>query len=314
MELAVRHRSPKTADAYVAWVKRFILFHGRRHPATMGKAEVSSFLSSLATERGVSASTQNQALAALMFLYSDVLGRELPWLADLVYARRPLRLPVVLTKDEVAAVLSKMRGTTALAASLLYGAGLRLLECVTLRVKDVDFAQRRLIVRRGKGQRDRVALLPERLIQPLEGHLAKVREQHASDLESGAGTVELPHALRVKYPTAKSEWAWQWVFPATRTYVHQATGERRRHHLHETVMQRAVRAAVKAAGITKPASCHTFRHSFATALLQAGYDIRTIQQLLGHRDVRTTMIYTHVVERGPYGVRSPFDGLDGVRE
>jgi site-specific recombinase XerD len=252
MELAVRHRSPSTAEAYVAWVKRFILFHGRRHPATMGKAEVSAFLSSLATERGVSASTQNQALAALMFLYGDVLGRELPWLADLVYAKRPLRLPVVLTKDEVAAVLSKMRGTTALAASLLYGAGLRLLECVTLRVKDVDFAQRRLIVRRGKGQRDRVALLPERLIQPLEGHLAKVREQHASDL--------------------------------------------------------------KAAGITKPASCHTFRHSFATALLQAGYDIRTMQQLLGHRDVRTTMIYTHVVDRGPYGVRSPFDGLDGDRE
>jgi integron integrase len=279
----------------------------------MGKAEVSAFLSNLATQRGVSASTQNQALAALMFLYSDVLGRDLPWLADLVYAKRPLRLPVVLSKDEVAAVLSKMRGTTALATSLLYGAGLRLLECLTLRVKDVDFNQRRLVVRRGKGQKDRLALLPERLTRPLECHLAKVREQHASDLEGGAGCVELPHALRVKYPNAGKEWVWQWVFPATRNHVHEATGERRRHHLHETVMQRAVRAAVKAAGITKPASCHTFRHSFATALLQAGYDIRTIQQLLGHRDVRTTMIYTHVVDRGPYGVRSPLDGLDGER-
>ena len=310
-ELAVRHRSSKTADAYVGWVKRFILFHERRHPATMGKAEVSAFLSSLATERDVSASTQNQALAALMFLYSEVLGRELPWLADMVYAKRPLRLPVVLTKHEVSAVLSKMSGTTGLVASLLYGAGLRLLECLTLRVKDVDFSQRRLLVRRGKGQKDRVALLPGRLMRPLESHLAKVREQHQNDLERGAGYVELPHALRVKYPKARTEWPWQWVFPATRTHVHEATGERRRHHLHETVMQRAFRAAVKAAGITKPASCHTFRHSFATALLQAGYDIRTIQQLLGHRDVRTTMIYTHVVDRGPYGVRSPLDGLVG---
>ena len=221
----------------------------------------------------------------------------------------PVRVPVVMTKQEVAAVLSKMKGTPRLVASLLYGSGLRLLECLTLRVKDVDFAGRQLVVRRGKGQKDRVGLLPDRLVGALELHLERMRKQHEKDVAAGAGFVDLPRALRVKYPRAATEWRWQWVFPATRLYGDERTGERRRHHLHETALQRAVRAAVAASGLTKQVSCHTFRHSFATGLLEAGYDIRTIQQLLGHRDVRTTMIYTHVLNRGPYGVRSPFDGL-----
>lgn len=305
--LATRHYSPKTADAYVAWTRRFVLFHGKRHPANLGPEDVAAFLSDLATRHGVSASTQNQALAALLFLYSKVLGKDLGSVRDIVPAKRPARLPVVMTRNEVAAVLSRLAGVDHLMACLLYGSGLRLLECARLRVKDVDFGGNQLIVRRGKGARDRATLLPRSVIEPLKHHLREVRAQHLGDLARGAGFVQLPGALRTKYPNAPREWAWQWVFPATRTYLDEKTGERRRHHRHETVLQRAVREAVGLAGIPKPVSCHTFRHSFATHLLEAGYDIRTIQRLLGHRDVRTTMIYTHVLQRGPLGVASPLD-------
>jgi integron integrase len=307
--LVLRHYSPKTAEVYVNWARRFILFHGRRHPSEMGEPEVSAFLSSLAIQGRVSASTQNQALAALLFLYTEVLKVDLGWVNEVVHAKRPARLPAVLSPAEVARVFSKLHGTPLLMASLLYGSGLRLLECVRLRVKDLDFDAGQVMVRRGKGQRDRATLLPQSLVSPLQAHLAHVRRQHEAALENGAGFVELPDSLRSKYPNAPREWAWQWVFPATRTYVDSKTGERRRHHLHETVLQRAVRGALRAADIPKAASCHTLRHSFATHLLQGGYDIRTIQKLLGHRDVRTTMIYTHVVNRGPFGVKSPLDGI-----
>jgi len=306
-ELVLGHYSPKTIDAYVAWIRRFILFHNRRHPSELNAPEVSAFLSNLARERRVSASTQNQALAALLFLYTHVLRCELGPLSDLVRARRPQRLPVVMTRAEVAAVLSELRGVEHLMASLLYGAGLRLIECATLRVKDIDFAAGRLIIRRGKGSKDRVTLLPHALVVPLQAQLRAVRAQHLADLAEGAGYVDLPYALGIKYPGASREWGWQWVFPATRKYVHAPSQERRRHHLHETVLQRAVRVAVAAAGVVTRASCHTFRHSFATHLLEAGYDIRTIQTLLGHRDVRATMVYTHVLNRGPFGVKSPLD-------
>src|SRR5437016_983599 len=279
-------------------------------PGRDGAAEVSRFLSSLAVEGKVSASTQNQALAALLFLYGPVLGVELPWLDDLVRAVRPERLPVVLSRDEVRAVLLALRGTSRLMAVLLYGAGLRLLECARLRVKDLDFAANQIVVRSGKADRDRVTILPAVVRPALERQLAGVSAQHERDLRAGAGWVELPHALARKYPDAGREWAWQWIFPATRTYTERTTGQRRRHHLlHETVVQRAVHRAVREAGLIKPASCHTFRHSFATHLLEDGYDIRTVQELLGHRDVRTTMIYTHVLNRAPAAVRSPLDGL-----
>jgi integron integrase len=257
----------------------------------------------------VSASTQNQALAALLFLYSEVLGRELGNLQDIVHAKRPVRLPVVMTEDEVAAVLSKLRGTWRLMASLLYGSGLRLLECVSLRVKDIDFGNGQILIRRGKGQRDRLGLLPQALREPLATHLTTVHARHQADLSEGAGHVELPSSLGVKYPNASREWPWQWVFPAARRYLDPLTGQQRRHHVHETALQRAVRAAAVAAALGKPVSCHTFRHSFATHLLEAGYDIRTIQKLLGHQDVRTTMIYTHVVKRGPLAVKSPLDRM-----
>ncbi|HEY7372150.1 MAG TPA: integron integrase [Polyangia bacterium] len=305
--LRARHYSPRTEESYVAWIRRFILFHGRRHPADLGEPEVTSFLSALATERHVSASTQNQALAALLFLYQSVLDREIAWLEGVIHAKRPERLPVVLSRGEVARVLAAMRNAEQLCASLIYGAGLRLLEALQLRVKEVDFAGQQLIVRDGKGRKDRVTLLPATLQPRLRAHLDRMRDQHASDLCAGAGFVQLPDALRVKYPSAPREWLWQWVFPASRLYVDRVTGERRRHHLHETVIQRAVRRAAHAAGIAKAVSPHALRHSFATHLLESGSDIRTIQQLLGHKDVSTTMIYTHVLRRGPLGVRSPLD-------
>ena len=307
--LRVRHYSRRTERAYVGWIRRYILFHGKRHPAEMGADEVTRFLSALAVEGGVSASTQNQALAALLFLYSAVLRVELPWLQDLVRASRPRRLPVVLSRDEVRAVLLALRGTTRLMAVVLYGSGLRLLECARLRVKDVDFGANQIVVRSGKGDRDRATLLPAAIRSALQRQIERVRIQHERDLRAGAGWVELPNALLRTYPNAGRELSWQWVFPATRLYTEPATGQRRRHHLHESVMQRAVHRAVREAGINKPASCHTFRHSFATHLLEDGYDIRTVQELLGHRDVRTTMIYTHVVNRGPGAVRSPLDAL-----
>ncbi len=309
--MRLRHLSPRTEQAYLHWMRRFFTYHRGRHPAELGPEHVTAFLSSLATTGRVSSSTQNQALAALLFLYRDVLGHDLPWLDDVVRAKAPVHLPVVLSRDEVRAVLSHLHGTPRLMAALLYGSGLRLLECCRLRVKDVEFARHQLTVRRGKGDKDRVTMLPAALEGPLAEHLRQVKAQHARDLAAGAGWVELPGALARKLPNAGREWPWQWVFPATRTYLEPATGQRRRHHLHETVVQQAVRRAVQAAGLAKRATCHTFRHSFATHLLEDGSDIRTVQELLGHRDVSTTMIYTHVLNRGPAGVRSPVDRLWG---
>jgi integron integrase len=255
----------------------------------------------------VSATTQNQALSALLYLYRAVLHLDMGWLEGVVRAKKPVRLPVVLTRQEVAAILGRLRGTDWLMAALLYGAGLRLMECARLRIKDVDFARNEITVRDGKGGKDRVTLLPASVRQPLRAHLERVHQQHQEDLRHGQGTVALPGALARKYPNAARDWGWQWVFPATRFYRDTATGHLRRHHLHESVLQRAVRQAVLKAGIAKPASCHTLRHSFATHLLEGGYDIRTIQELLGHSDVSTTMIYTHVLNRGGRGVQSPLD-------
>ena len=307
--IRTRHYSRRTEKAYVHWIKRYIFFHGKRHPAEMGAPEVTAFLTSLAVHDKVAASTQNQALSALLFLYREVLGVELPWLDDVVRAKRPQYLPVVLTRDEVRAVLQRLDGVPRLMALLLYGAGLRLLECCRLRVKDVDFATNQIVIRDGKGHKDRVTMLPAAVKAALTAHLEGAREQHQADLRHGAGWVELPGALLRKYPNAGREWGWQWVFPATRIYVERVTGQRRRHHLHESVLQRAVKDAVRAARIAKPATCHTFRHSFATHLLEESHDIRTVQELLGHQDVSTTMIYTHVLNRGPAGVQSPADRM-----
>ncbi len=306
-----RHYSPRTERAYVGWVRRFILFHGQRDPAKMGEPDISRFLSSLATEDRVSASTQNQALSALLFLYQEVLRRDLEWLKDVIRAKRPIRLPVVLTRQEVEAVLDEVRGTPWLMASLMYGSGLRLMECCRLRVKDVDLARVEIIVRDGKGAKDRVTVLPATLREPLVSHLDQVFRLHQQDLRRGRGRAPLPGGLVRKYPNAPKEWGWQWVFPATRFYCERGTGMMYRHHLHESVVQRSVKAAVRAARIPKPASCHTLRHSFATHLLESGYDIRTIQELLGHSDVGTTMIYTHVLNRGGRGVTSPLDEPGG---
>jgi integron integrase len=312
MALRARRGSRRTEKAYVGWIRRYILFHDKRHPAEMGGAEVTQFLSWLAAEKNVAASTQNQALSALLFLYRNVLEIDLPWLDDVVRAKRSERLPVVLTREEVRAVIHELHGTPRLMAVLLYGAGLRLMECARLRIKDVDFATNQIVVRSGKGDKDRVTMLPVSVKTSLAAHLQAARLQHETDLRHGAGWVELPWALARKHPNAGREWVWQWAFPATRTYVDRVTGQRRRHHLHESVLQRAVNQAVRRVGITKPATCHTFRHSFATHLLEDGQDIRTVQELLGHRDVSTTMIYTHVLNRGPAGVRSPADRLLGL--
>jgi integron integrase len=306
-ELRVRRYSPRTEEAYAHWVRRFVLFHGKRHPAGLGGPEIAAFLSHLACVERVAAATQNQALNALAFLYREVLCQPLGELQGIVRAQRPRSLPVVLSRDEVQALLARLEGEAWLAASLLYGAGLRLLECMTLRVKDVDLAAREIRVRRAKGGRDRVVPLPDACSAPLRAQLDRVRAIHEADLRAGFGAVALPDALARKKPGAAREWGWQWVFPATRRYADPSGRTERRHHLHETVVQRAVRRALRAAGIAKPASCHTLRHSFATHLLAAGYDIRTVQELLGHRSVQTTMIYTHVLNRGGRGVRSPLD-------
>jgi integron integrase len=310
--IRARHYSRRTEKAYVAWIRRYIFFHGKRHPADMAAAEITRFLTSLAVDGKVAASTQNQALSALLFLYREVLQQEVQWLDDLVYAKRPYHLPVVLTRDEVRAVLAEIHGVPRLMTLLLYGAGLRLLECARLRVKDIDLASNEIVVRAGKGNKDRLTMLPAAIKADLTRHLESVRRQHQSDLQSGAGWVELPWALARKYPNAGREWPWQWVFPATRVYVDQSTGQRRRHHLHESVLQRSVKTASLRAGITKRVSCHTFRHSFATHLLEDGHDIRTVQELLGHHDVSTTMIYTHVLNRGPGAVRSPADRMFSI--
>jgi integron integrase len=310
--LRARHASRRTEKAYVGWIRRYILFHRKRHPAEMGAGEITQFLSALAVQRNVAASTQNQALSALLFLYRNVLEQELPWLDDVVRAQRPERLPVVLTREEVRAVIRELDGPARLLALLLYGAGLRVLEAARLRIKDVDFARNEIVVRGGKGDRDRVTMLPGAVKSDLAKHIEVVRAQHEADLRHGAGWVELPWALARKYPNAGRAWGWQWVFPATRLYLHHDTGQRRRHHLHESVLQRAVKGAVHRAGVVKHASCHTFRHSFATHLLEDGHDIRTVQELLGHRDVSTTMIYTHVLNRGPAAVQSPADRMIGL--
>ncbi|AAZ97168.1 integron integrase [Thiobacillus denitrificans ATCC 25259] len=306
-EIRVRHYSLRTEQSYVDWARRYILFHQKRHPAEMGAAEVREFLSHLAVERNVSASTQNQAKSALLFLYREVLKIELPWLDEVVVAKSAKRLPVVLTQVEVRALLNAMSGTMGLVASLLYGTGMRLLEGLRLRVKDVEFSRREIIVREGKGNKDRVTVLPENLILPLKAHLEKVRTLHERDLEAGYGAVYLPDALAAKYPNAARAWGWQYVFPSPVRAVDPRSGVERRHHVYETSVQRAVREAARAAGLHKPVTPHVLRHSFATHLLQAGYDIRTVQELLGHKDVSTTMIYTHVLNKGGRGVTSPLD-------
>ena len=304
--MRLRRYSRRTEDVYVGWVKRYVEYHGRRHPKEMAEAEIGVFLTSLAVDAGASGGTQNQALSALLFLYRDVLGIPVVLGRDVVRARRTKRLPVVMTREEVWRVVERLDGPCRLAALIMYGSGLRLMETLTLRVKDLDFSAREILVRGGKGNKDRRTMLPESLVGELTAHLVRVRNLFDRDLSRGVANVELPDGLVRKYPNAAREWAWQWVFPASRQYRTKA-GVLRRHHLHETVLQRAVRDAVEAAGLAKRATCHTFRHSFATQLIEAGYDIRTVQELLGHTDVRTTMIYTHVLNRGGLGVRSPAD-------
>ena len=306
-EIRLRHYSLRTEEAYVDWARRYILFHHKRHPQEMGAGEVAAFLSYLASERGVSASTQNQAKSALLFLYREVLGIELPWLDEVIAAKVSRRLPVVLTPTEVRRLLEATSGTLGLVISLLYGTGMRLLEGLRLRVKDVEFERREIIVREGKGNKDRVTVLPENLILPLKAHLEKVKALHEKDLAAGFWEVYLPDALAVKYPNAAKTFGWQYVFPSAARSVDPRSGKERRHHLYETSVQRAVREAARKANIIKPVTPHVLRHSFATHLLQAGYDIHTVQELLGHKDVQTTMIYTHVLNKGGRGVVSPLD-------
>jgi integron integrase len=304
----LRHYSLRTEEAYVAWIKRFILFHNKRHPLDMGAAEINAFLTDLAVVGRVSASTQNQAFSALLFLYQKVLEVDPGRIAGVVRAVRPKRLPVVLTREEVRRVIEQLDGTFALMARLLYGSGLRLLECLRLRVKDIDFGRGEITVRQGKGDKDRRTMLPTTVRADLSDHLRRVRLLHERDLSRGFGSVWLPEALERKFPNAAHEWAWQWVFPSAVLSVDPRTGIKRRHHAHEGSVSRAITQAVRRAGLTKHATSHSFRHSFATHLLEAGHDIRTVQELLGHADVSTTMIYTHVLNRGGCGVKSPLDG------
>ena len=307
--LAVRHYARRTISTYERWLRRFLRFHQLRHPRQMGSTEINAFLTHLAVEEQVSTSTQNQALAALLFLYKQVLGIDPGVLDGVVRARQPKRLPVVLSVMEVRAVLQQLEGPAALVCGLLYGGGLRLMEALRLRVQYLDFAGYQLIIRGGKGNKDRVTLFPQNLMEPLKIHLQEVRRLHQQDLAAGWGQVPLPGALQRKYTSASREWIWQWVFPQITRWRNRNTDQQGRHHMDPSVIQRSVHAAVRAAGINKPASCHTFRHCFATHLLERGSDIRTIQELLGHSDVKTTMIYTHVLNRGPAGVTSPADLL-----
>jgi integron integrase len=302
-----KHYSIRTERTYRGWIRRFILFHDKRHPREMGAVEVGRFLSDLAVTHRVAASTQNQAFNALLFLYREVLHLDWGQLGEVERAKRPERLPVVLTKGEVQRVLQGMSGTFQLMAKMLYGTGMRLMECVRLRVKDLEFGQNQIIVREGKGFKDRVTLMPESIKAVLNEHLKRVKLLHQSDLIEGGGCVYLPYALAVKYPTANREWGWQYVFPAARLSRDPRSGEVRRHHVNELGLQRAVKEAVRLSGISKPASCHSLRHSFATHLLEGGYDIRTVQELLGHKDVSTTQIYTHVMQKPGLGVKSPLD-------
>ncbi len=305
--IRLRHYSIRTEEAYVQTIKRFILFHHKRHPQQMGAEEIRQYLSHLATEGQVSASTQNQALSALLFLYREVLGIELPFIDGIERAKRPVRVPVVLTRDEANNILSQLSGVYYLMACLLYGSGLRVMECVRLRVKDVDFGYKQITVRDGKGEKDRRTVLPVSLIEPLRRQLTRTKLLYEEDLQRGYGKVYLPYALGRKYPHAAAEWAWQWVFPANKLSNDPRSGQSRRHHASEDMLQSEVKRAVKRAGIAKRVSCHTFRHSFATHMLESGYDIRTVQELLGHSSVQTTQIYTHVLNRGGHGVKSPLD-------
>jgi integron integrase len=312
--LRLKHYSYRTEQNYLDWIKRYILFHGKRHPREMGEAEVRTFLVHLVEDRKASASTQNQALSALLFLYRHVLNRDLEISSGTIRATRPKRLPTVLSQSEAMRVLDRMTGTPRLMAVLLYGSGLRLMECVRLRVKDIDFENHQIMVRDGKGEKDRVTVLPSFVLADLRIHLQTVRALHEKDIHEGYGEVHLPYALSVKYPAAAREWPWQFVFPASQRSTDPLTGAVRRHHLDESVVQKAVRQAALSADISKPVSPHTFRHSFATHLLQNGYDIRTVQELLGHKDVKTTMIYTHVLQRGGLAVKSPLDDLLNASE
>jgi integron integrase len=306
-KIRLKHYSIRTEQAYTDWIKRFILHFGKQHPRDMGAAEVEQFLTHLAVNGKVAASTQNQARCALLFLYKEVLAIELPWLDNVAQAKTPKRLPVVLNRDEVQEILSRLSGTQWLIASLLYGTGMRIMECLRLRVQDIDFKSREILIRDGKGFKDRVTMLPVSLSVALQTHLDKVRTLHESDLAQGFGAVYLPYALERKYPNAAQEWIWQYVFPTAKISTDPRTKVVRRHHVQEQAIQRAVKQAVRDADLTKAATPHTFRHSFATHLLEGGYDIRTVQELLGHSDVSTTMIYTHMLNKGGKGVTSPLD-------
>ena len=308
-KIRVKHYSIRTEQAYVDWIKRFILHFDKRHPRDMGAAQVEAFLTHLAVAGHVAASTQNQAKSAILFLYREVLEQELPWLDNVTQARQPQRLPVVLTQAEVQALLSRLAYTHWLIASLLYGTGMRVLEAARLRVKDVEFSRKEILVRDGKGYKDRVTMLPLALVNPLKDHLKRVKTLHEKELAEGFGKAYLPFALEKKYPNAAAEWMWQYVFPAVKRSVDPRSGEERRHHVQDQAIQRAIKQAARDAKLTKPATPHTLRHSFATHLLQGGYDIRTVQELLGHKDVTTTMIYTHVLNKGGRGVSSPLDVL-----
>lgn len=305
--IRVKHYSMRTEESYTTWIKRFIFFHNKRHPIKMGEKEIGQYITYLAKERKVSASTQNQALCAIVFLYKNVLKKDLGNINSIFWSKRPKKIPVVFTKEEVIEVLSNLKGTHWLIGMLLYGSGLRLSESLELRVKDIDFGYNQVMIRDSKGEKDRVTMLPQKIVEPLKEHLGKVKEIHREDLNNGYGSVYLPYAIERKYTNAKYEWGWQYVFPATRISTDPRSGIQRRHHLYDTVIQKAVKQAIINAGITKQASCHTFRHSFATHLLESGYDIRTIQELLGHKNVETTMIYTHILNQGGKGVRSPAD-------
>lgn len=307
--IRIKHYSIRTEQAYLQWIRRFILFHKKRHPKDMGQKEVGEFLTHLAVDNNVAASTQNQALNAISFLYRQVMQQEIGWIEEFHKARRPEHLPLVLSRREIKQVFGQLKKLNWLMSNLLYGSGLRLLECLRLRIKDIDFHYLQLAIRDGKGRKDRITMLPEILVKPLQDHLENVKNTHIFDLDEGFGAVYLPQALSKKYINADREWGWQYVFPSKNRSIDPRSNEVRRHHLSETVLQRAVKEAVRNSGIAKPASCHTFRHSFATHLLENGYDIRTVQELLGHKDVRTTMIYTHVLSRGGKGVRSPLDSL-----
>jgi len=305
-----KHYSIRTEQSYISWIKRFILFHQKRHPRDMGADEVTRFLTDLAVRGNVTASTQNQALNAILFLYRDVLKIDLPWMDGIHRAKKPSRLPVVFTRTEVKSLLAQLDGTLWLMASLIYGSGMRLMECVRLRVKDVDFHYKQLMIRDAKGQKDRVTMLPESLIEPLRNHLVRIKERHEQDLREGYGSVYLPHALDRKYPNAGWEWGWQYVFPARSRSRDPRTNIVRRHHFAEDALQRALKNAIRRAGIIKPGTTHVLRHSFATHLLEDGYDIRTVQDLLGHQDLNTTMIYTHVLQKGGRAARSPLDRME----